>query len=269
MSSSPPNACADLAEDARQVVVRADVAFGDECRIDRALRDRERSSRCARPDTVNASVAPPSARVCAIAQAIERLFATPMTSARLPAKEPAIRAILSRRAKSSATLRSLAPCDPVSRLLRGARRRAACRGATPPGTANLRRPLAAARPGRCPAGAAGFRARTRDRAPLAAAARAVRRAWAVGRGRAAPAQRHERRLARLSAAHRRRAGAGDGAAAPRDSRGPGRPTLPGRARRPDGRRCRPRSCRRSYACARSPPSTRASRTRSPSTARRR
>ena len=35
MSSSPPNACADLAEDARQIVVRADVALGHERRVDR------------------------------------------------------------------------------------------------------------------------------------------------------------------------------------------------------------------------------------------
>jgi hypothetical protein len=46
------------------------------------------------PWYVKASLAPPAASTCAIAQAIERLLATPRMSARLPSNAPAIRAIL-------------------------------------------------------------------------------------------------------------------------------------------------------------------------------
>src|SRR4030095_6514951 len=45
----------------------------------------------------NASVAPPSASCCAIAQAIERRLATPRTSPRLPVKSAKARAVYCRR----------------------------------------------------------------------------------------------------------------------------------------------------------------------------
>ena len=81
---------ADLGEDPREVVVGADVALGDERTVDGpgevadVLLD-------ALALVGERHFAPSSARRFAIAQAIERWFATPRTSACLPSNLPAIR----------------------------------------------------------------------------------------------------------------------------------------------------------------------------------
>ena len=82
-SSFPSQSAGDLAEDALEILVGADVARGHELRADRDASSRTFAS-IRSPWNVNASSAPSSASRRAIAQAIERLFATPSTSARLP-----------------------------------------------------------------------------------------------------------------------------------------------------------------------------------------
>jgi hypothetical protein len=83
----------DLAKDAREVVVGADVALRDERLSTVAARSRTFFSMRS-PWYVNATLAPSVASRFAIAHAIERWLATPRTSACLPSNLPAIAAIL-------------------------------------------------------------------------------------------------------------------------------------------------------------------------------
>ena len=79
----------DLAEDPRQVVVRADVALGDE----QARRSRRGRARSLDPLALigEGDLRSSSARRRAIAHAIERRLATPSTSACFPSSRPATR----------------------------------------------------------------------------------------------------------------------------------------------------------------------------------
>ena len=90
MSSPPPKASAHLGEDAREVVVGADVALGDERAVD-GLGEVAHVLLDALALVGERDLAPSSARRFAIAHAIERWFATPRTSACLPSNLPAIR----------------------------------------------------------------------------------------------------------------------------------------------------------------------------------
>ena len=125
MSSSPSNAVADLAEDARDVVVRANVAFRDERRVDRG---GEIADALLDPLALIGEREPARRRRRAPARSPTRSSAC----SRRRARAPACPRMLRPSARSYGTLRTLAPRHPASRLLRGARLRRPRGGALRP-----------------------------------------------------------------------------------------------------------------------------------------